>query len=46
MDPQKREQLYKQMQDRMESSGTFVWLTAFIQEGLVRARKLVNPTPS
>ena len=27
MDPKKRDQLYKQMQDRMEASGAFVWLT-------------------
>jgi peptide/nickel transport system substrate-binding protein len=36
MDPKKREQLYKQMQDRMEASGAFVWLTNGVQALMYR----------
>ena len=36
MDPKKRDQLYKQMQDRMEASGAFVWLTNGIQALMYR----------
>jgi peptide/nickel transport system substrate-binding protein len=45
MDPKKREQLYKQMQDRMEASGAFMWLTNGIQAIAYRTWMEPGTTP-
>jgi peptide/nickel transport system substrate-binding protein len=45
MDAKKREQLYKLMQDRMEQSGAFVWLTNGIQAIMYRSWVEPGTTP-
>jgi len=45
MDTKKRELLYRQMQDRMESSGAFVWLTNGVQAIAYRTWMEPGTTP-